>query len=109
MMPTLSSLVAPGIVLTTTSSATGDDKVGIMTTLGVQYYRLMTRKPTYVSSATKSAPSSLSKRFVFEWFTHLMIYIISPHKTDGRIYDMVYTCIRGLYKSHCVATRGPFY
>ena len=33
MMPTLSSLVAPEVVITTTSGATSDDKVGIMTTL----------------------------------------------------------------------------
>ena len=33
MMPTLSSLVAPEVVIMTTYGATSDDKVGIMTTL----------------------------------------------------------------------------
>ena len=40
MMPTLSSLVALEVVITvitTTSNATSDDKVGIMTTLSCQY------------------------------------------------------------------------
>ena len=32
MMPTLSSLAAPEVVVTTTSGAASDDKVGIMTT-----------------------------------------------------------------------------
>ena len=36
MMPTLSSLVAPEVVVMTTSGATSDDKVGIMTTPGFQ-------------------------------------------------------------------------
>ena len=37
IMPTLSSLVAPYVVLTTTYGATGDDKSDIMTTLGFQW------------------------------------------------------------------------
>ena len=36
MMPTLSLLVAPEDVVMTTSGATSDDKVGIMTTLGLK-------------------------------------------------------------------------
>ena len=34
-MPTLSSLAAPEVVIMTTSGATRDDKVGIMTTLSI--------------------------------------------------------------------------
>ena len=37
MMPTLSSLVAPEVVIKTTYGATNDDKVGIMTTLIFQW------------------------------------------------------------------------
>ena len=37
-MLTLSSLVAPEVVVTTTSGATSDDKVSIMTTLSFQWY-----------------------------------------------------------------------
>ena len=36
MMPTLSSLAAPEVVIMTTSDATSDDKVGIMITLSFQ-------------------------------------------------------------------------
>ena len=36
MMPTLSSLVAPEVVVITTSCATSDDKVDIMTSQGFQ-------------------------------------------------------------------------
>ena len=38
MVPTSSSLAAPAVVLTTTPGATSDDKVGIMTTLGFQWF-----------------------------------------------------------------------
>ena len=38
MMPTLLSLVPPEVVIMTTSGATSDNKVGIMTTLGPQQH-----------------------------------------------------------------------
>ena len=43
MMPTLSSLAAPEVVIMTTSGAASDDKIGIMSHLGFQY--LVSRVP----------------------------------------------------------------
>ena len=43
-MPTFSSLVATVVVVTTTSCATSEDKVGIMTTFGFQLIMLDIKK-----------------------------------------------------------------
>ena len=43
MMPTLSTLTAWEVVIAINCGAPSDDKVGMMTTLGFQFYRLFSK------------------------------------------------------------------
>ena len=71
MKPTLSSLVAPDVVVTTTSGTTIDDKVGTMATLNSS----MTIR--YI--APKSQPPNWPVRGPDRWYR--MYTIIYPHST----------------------------
>ena len=71
MMPTLSSLVAPEVVITT-SGATSDDKVGIITTLAFSII----------------LPSSRSRRFINDDIPYDMILLTYVLISHVDIYDV---------------------
>ena len=57
-MPTLSLLVAPEVVITTTSDATSDDKVGIMTNLRIHSMVLLVTQIAKFMGPTWGPPGS---------------------------------------------------